>query len=122
MPNDLIFTGLNSNLTQSWTGFNDTLVGLVAYTSSTQDEFYNGEFSGSSFSATTQRLTDEDCVDLLYAPTAIISYRPTLFRSSQFSYSQFLDVNTSPSSSEAYLFYDTGSLDIIPYTPPIEVR
>jgi hypothetical protein len=113
-----IITGLNSQITQSWTGINDTTVGLVPFTQSTQDEFYNGEFSGSNLTVTEQRLVDEDCEILLYAPTTVISYRPVLFRSSQVSYGFFLDANTAPSASELYLFYDTGSTGIAPYVPP----
>jgi len=111
------FSGLNSQITQSWSGFNNTIAGLVPFSQSTQDEFYNGEFSGSKLTVTEQRLVDENCEILLYAPTEIISYRPVLFRSSQVSYGFFLDANTAPSASELYLFYDTGSTNIIPYVP-----
>jgi len=117
-----VITGLNSQITQSWTGINDTTVGLVPFTQSTQDEFYNGEFSGSNLTVTEQRLVDEDCEILLYAPTTVISYRPVLFRSSQVSYGFFLDANTAPSASELYLFYDTGSSNIVPYFPPLSPR
>jgi hypothetical protein len=58
---------------------------------------------------------------LLYPSTKIINYRPVLFRSSQVSYGFFLDINTAPSASELYLFYDTGS-DEAPYTPPTPIR
>jgi len=112
------FSGLNSQITQSWSGFNDTVVGLVPFSQSTQDEFYNGEFSGSNLTITEQRLVDEDCEILLYAPTKVISYRPSLFVSSQVSYGFFLDANTAPSASELYLFYDTGSTNLIPVGPP----
>jgi hypothetical protein len=112
------FSGLNLQVTQSWSGFNNTRVGLVPFTQSTQDEFYNGEFSGSNLTVTEQRLVDEDCEILLYAPTTVISYRPVLFRSSQVDYGFFLDANTAPSASELYLFYDTGSTNLIPVGPP----
>ena len=115
------FAGLNLQITQSWSGFNNTKVGLVPFSQSTQDEFYNGEFSGSTLIITDQRLVDEDCEMLLYPSTKIINYRPVLFRSSQVSYGFFLDINTAPSASELYLFYDTGS-DEAPYTPPTPIR
>jgi hypothetical protein len=111
-----IITGLNSQITQSWTGINDTNVGLVPFTQSTQDEFYNGEFSGSNLTVTEQRIGG--CEIFLYSPTAVINYRPVLFDSSQVSYGFFLDANTAPSSSELYLFYDTGSTGLLPYVPP----
>jgi len=108
----------NSNTTQSWVGYNNTPVGLIPFSQSSQDEFFNGEFSGSILNITDQRLVSEECELILYAPTTVISYRPTLFRSSNVTYDFFLSANTVPSASELYLFYDTGSTDIAPYTPP----
>jgi hypothetical protein len=114
-----LFSGLDNNqITQSWSGFNDTLIGLVPFTQSTQDEFYNGEFSGSNLTVTEQRLVSEGCELLLYSPTKIISYRPALFKSSEFTYNFFLNANTAPSASELYLFYDTGSTGLVPVGPP----
>ncbi len=43
-------------LTQSWTGSNPSISGSVQFTDYTQDEFFNGEYSGSEFPATTQSL------------------------------------------------------------------
>jgi len=43
------YTGNNVvNITQSWTGSTPSLLGPVAFTDSTQAEFFNGELSGSS--------------------------------------------------------------------------
>ena len=43
-------------ITQSWTGSNKTISGSITYVDKTQTEFFNGEFSGSEFIATTQSL------------------------------------------------------------------
>ena len=43
-------------LTQSWTGSNPSISGSVQFTDYTQAEFFNGEYSGSEFIATTQSL------------------------------------------------------------------
>ena len=45
-----------SPITQSWNGDLDTITGPVAYTASSQHEFFDGELSGSNFVATTQSL------------------------------------------------------------------
>lgn len=108
---------ITSSITQSWGGYNNTPLGLVPFSQSTQEEFYNGEFSGSNITVTQQRLVDENCEILLYAPTTVISYKPILFKSSNVTYDFFLSANTIPSSSELYLFYDTGSENAIPYVP-----
>ena len=47
---------LNSEVTQSWVTEYDTISGSVYVSHSSQDEFYNGEFSGSTIVATTQSL------------------------------------------------------------------
>ena len=45
-----------SGVTQRWTGFNETISGSLPFTSSTQTEFYDGEYSGSNLVVTTQSL------------------------------------------------------------------
>jgi hypothetical protein len=40
-------TDLFVNITQSWAGVNDTPAGLVPYIHNTQEEFIDGEYSGS---------------------------------------------------------------------------
>ena len=48
-----------SPITQSWSGINDTIAGPVAYTASTQHEFFDGELSGSEFIATNGEMNPE---------------------------------------------------------------
>ena len=50
--------GLYSPITQSWTGFTPSTGGLVPFTQSTQDEFINGELSGSNILVTNGELGD----------------------------------------------------------------
>jgi hypothetical protein len=45
------------DITQSWNDNFDTISGSQTITQSFQDEFYDGEFSGSNFTATTQSLS-----------------------------------------------------------------
>jgi hypothetical protein len=46
------------NITQSWSGSTPSLNGLVPFVNSTQEEFYNGELSGSVITVTNGELSD----------------------------------------------------------------
>ena len=46
-----------SNISQSWNITNETPLGLAITLHDSQDEFYNGEFEGSTIVASTQILT-----------------------------------------------------------------
>jgi hypothetical protein len=54
--------GLNitSIVTQSWTGAHTSLSGSIPFTQNTEDEFFNGEFSGSFIEVTNGELNGED--------------------------------------------------------------
>jgi hypothetical protein len=69
------------NVTQSWAGSNVTPVGIVPFVHDTNDEFFNGEFSGSNYIVTDGNLTDEDC-------------------------QQFLEVNTTPTSYSVFPYFE----------------
>ena len=56
VPNSLNGVKNIFNVTQSWTGFNETISGSVPFTDSTQTEFYDGEYSGSNLVVTSQSL------------------------------------------------------------------
>jgi hypothetical protein len=62
------------NVTQSWSGSNVTPVGIVPFVQDTNDEFFNGEFSGSNYVVTDGNLTDEDCQQFLEVNTTPTSY------------------------------------------------
>lgn len=51
-------TILNPYVTQSWIERNDTVSGSIFKIHKSQEEFYNGEFSGSNLTVTTQSLLD----------------------------------------------------------------
>jgi len=54
------------NVTQSWIGINQTPSGALSFTQNTQEEFYNGELSGSTITTTTQSLNITGSFDPLY--------------------------------------------------------
>ena len=89
-------------ITQSWINTFDSIVGLQTITQSSQDEFYNGEFSGSNFIVTTQSLfnnpfTTPSSVETIYQTD--INELPTL---------------KSYSDSPTNMFLITGSIDAFP--------
>jgi hypothetical protein len=89
-----------SPITQSWSGINDTIQGPVSYTSSTQDEFFNGEFSGSEVIVTDGEMNPE-CDSF-----KTISTVETL-------YSQSWLVSNAESAWNQVIYYNTGLGDII---------
>ena len=103
-------TDLFVNITQSWNGSIDTQVGIVDFTHNTQEEFINGEYSGSGIEVTHQRLIDEHCIQFLNVSTVPVNYKPFFYVAdvSSPSYStilnNFYNRNTSPNLGEIYLF------------------
>tara|TARA_R110000772_G_scaffold85146_2_gene179175 strand:+ start:306 stop:5930 length:5625 start_codon:yes stop_codon:yes gene_type:complete len=67
-----------SPITQSWSGINDTIQGPVSYTSSTQHEFFDGEFSGSEFIATNGEMNPE-CDPFKSVSTIEIQYSASFY-------------------------------------------
>jgi hypothetical protein len=103
--NDLI--SVSPQVTQSWTYTVDTLSGSLVVSQSTQDEFYNGELSGSNILATTGELNDEN--DSKYPSTLEINYDIIFYTSSVTPLNPFTNPNSLPNQGEIYLWYDTGS-------------
>jgi hypothetical protein len=103
------------NVDQQWSGSIDTPVGIVNYIHSSQDEFVNGEFSGSALEVSHQSLIDEQCEILLKVNTTGTTYDPFLYYTvvdnstftpqidSIFTPSAFLDPNVSPNNGEIFV-------------------
>jgi hypothetical protein len=116
-------TNLYVNITQSWSGTTPSLVGNVVFTQSNQDEFFNGELSGSVITVSNGNLTDPDCEIYLRANTIETLYKPIFYKSTQLSGSNnsldlFLNPNTAPNPGEIYLYWDSGSFNSPTYTSP----
>jgi hypothetical protein len=69
------------NIDQKWSGYNDTQVGLVAYTQSFQSEFINGELSGSVLTVSNGNLNDPYCQEILKVSTVNINYDIFIYNS-----------------------------------------
>ena len=102
------------NVTQSWVESIITPVGLVEQTRSSQQEFYNGEYSGSSTVATTGDLSAGNPFRQVDQPS--IQYNTVLYDANTDSFQTFLATN--PGSGGCLIFYDRGTL-AEPKQPPL---
>ena len=101
-------SSLSSYFTQSYGETLNTIAGTFNVTHSSQDEFYNGELSGSTLLVSNGELNDENTFK--YPSTLEISYDIIFYTSSVTPLNTFNNINTSPNSGEIYLWYDTGSI------------
>lgn len=123
MPNLMGMTSsvdLYVNISQSWDVIIDTPVGLVSSIHNTQDEFINGEFSGSTKIVTTQRLIDTEYEQFLQTNTTEVNYDPYFYSSNITPLGEFLDTNTTPNIGEIYLLFNSSSLGSGPITKGIK--
>ena len=94
------------NLTQSWSESIQTISGSVNVIHNSQDEFYNGEFEGSTLIITTQSLNSPLPNSILSFDYTPVRYSPQnygLNSSSSFAESQFLSALTVPDQGEILL-------------------
>ena len=96
----------NYNVTQSYTETFNTPAGNVTRTISSQEEFFNGEFSGSATVATTGDLSADNPFRKVLQPS--IRYNTTLYDANTDSFQDFLAAN--PGSGGCLIFYDRGTL------------
>ena len=91
-----------SPINQQWSGSTLTPVGMVDYIHSSQDEFINGEFSGSALEVSHQSLVDKDCETYLTVSTVPTYYKPFIYNAidTPFSEGDFLNPDTSPNNGE----------------------
>jgi hypothetical protein len=104
-----ISNGLSNvyGVTQSWSESIVNPYGLDVQIHSSQDEFYNGEYSGSEFTVEDGELNPGNRFKTYSQP--IVEYQLYLYISSTSSLDNFLNANVSPNPGEIYLWYDTGS-------------
>ena len=119
-----VFNGLTNkfNITQSYSQSNVTPSGSIITIHNTQDEFYNGEFSGSNITVTTQSL-NPGCgpylnIDFTAPPTS--NFNTYVYRDSTsiaFSLAtnldKFLEGTTSPNEGEIYLFESNNLVTLL---------
>ena len=95
-----------ANTSQSWNETFTTPSGSVTVVHSSQDEFYDGEFSGSMIVVTTQSLAQAYPLNLQEFDYTPIVYTNSLYglpNIGQFAQSQFLNLNTIPQPGEVLM-------------------
>jgi hypothetical protein len=99
-------SNLFSPINQQWSGSILTPVGMVDYIHSSQDEFINGELSGSVLEVSHQRLVDAQCETYLKVSTVPTYYKPFIYNAvdTPLSMGDFLNPVTSPNNGEIYIF------------------
>jgi hypothetical protein len=103
-----VFNTFNTvtNTSQSWYETIPTVSGSVTVLHNTQDEFYDGEFSGSVLVVTTQSLAQAYPLENLsfdYTPVRYSTQNYGLDTSSSFAQTQFLNSVTLPNQGEILL-------------------
>jgi hypothetical protein len=96
------------NISQSWSEVVQTPSGSLVKIHDNLEEFYNGEFEGTTIIATTQSLIDGDCQQFLDVNTTEVQYKPILYLyngSAPISQSVFLSSDIIPSAGEILLYY-----------------
>ena len=91
--------GVWPNISQSWSSSNITPFGEIGYIHNTEEEWFNGEFSGSSIIASTQSLNN-----VLEINNTLVNYRLYWYNNLVTSPSDFINTNTSPNQGEIYLY------------------
>ena len=106
--NPTFSTDLFVNITQSWNGIISTPLGYVNFTDDTQEEFFDGEFSGSLIVATTQSLNPNN--PFLEPSTTLTNYSASIYSSTVVGLNYFLTASVAPASGEMFLLYDSSTL------------
>jgi len=95
----------SGSITQSFTGTNPSKLGAVAFTQSSQDEFFNGELSGSGITVSNGEL-NINCIPFKSSNQGGGTYIPKLYILSEVGDSSYLNNFTSPNTGEIYLLFD----------------
>jgi len=112
-PSGSLGNGPNNrfNITQSWSETIPTLSGSVIKTYSNQDEFYDGEFSGSEMIVSTQNL-NAGCDPYKKINPRSLAYTGVRIYSSSavgesYAFDKFIDDNNRPLNGHISMYYDT---------------
>jgi hypothetical protein len=103
------------DITQSWNEGVITPLGIANTTHNAQDEFYDGEFSGSVLTVTTQSLFAPYPPVFESIPYRLVQYYSTSSVEEDIFETNFLDSNTAPSNGEILFFHEK----IPNVTPPL---
>ena len=115
-------SSLSSYFTQSYGETLNTIAGAFNVTHSSQDEFYNGEYSGSTLTVTTQSLNPE-CWAYLHSIPDSTNHPVAVFNttSSAVTQARFIDSNnTLMQGSSVYFLFDGTNVNKIRISKEID--
>ena len=98
------------NIVQSWSGSVNTPVGIVEFIDSTQNEFINGQYSGSTMLISNGNLSENN--PFLEPSINANTYTPTFYFGDSGSYvntiplNNFLNTSTVPNSGEMFFYFE----------------
>ena len=115
ISNTILPSNYNFAITQSWNKTNTGISGSVSFTQSTQEEFFNGELSGSNLIITDGDLNGDN--PFLKVNTTVLAYTASYYNDNIVPAGNFLNINTSPNNGEIYLLYDDTTVPSIILPP-----
>ena len=95
-----------TNVNQEWQYANSTLSGSIVQTQDSQDEFYNGEYSGSVIIATTGEL-NSDCDVFKNISTTAVNYAVRYYSEDDYNESDWLSGDNRPLNGFISIFRKT---------------
>ena len=108
------------NITQSWNETYPTLSGSANTLHDSQDEFYNGEFSGSILTVATQNLNPGCDPFKKVNPNSIGFYGVRMYSGSGYNFGDFINVNNHPTDGYISIWYQNPSSPTLPPSPDVD--
>ena len=106
------------NITQSWDENYSYLSGSASHIQNTQDEFYNGEFSGSQITVTQQNI-NPGCDPFKNIHPLEIQYTGIrIYSGSQYNFGDYINVNNDPKNGYISIWYQQADDPALPPPPP----
>ena len=104
-----VFNEFNTitNTSQSWYETVEYLTGSITTLHDSQEEFYNGELSGSHIVVSTQNLNAGCDPYKKINPRAIEYNGVRIYSGSEYSFNSFIDNNNHPTNGYISMYYDT---------------
>jgi len=105
------------NVTQSWSENYPTTSGSALYIQDTQDEFYNGEFSGSQIIVTTQNLNPE-CDPFKKVSNIGVNYTGVrIYSGSNYNFDSYISTANLPTNGYISIWYQQADDPTLPPGP-----
>ena len=115
------FNGLNNRfgITQSWSETVEYLTGSITTLHDSQEEFYNGELSGSHIVVSTQNLNAGCNPYKKINPRAIEYDGVRIYSGSEYNFGEFINNNNHPTNGYVSMWYQEAGDPSLP-VPPVD--